>query len=287
MSDILVELQEPNTPSVYDFSEDEMPDTPVPPAIACQDEWDYEESGNQALWNSISPTDLLNEPLSVTLGTIDGFDLEDDLDSASSSFLSMSSPPPCPESVDIPASKTSTVPTSSGSSRGSGSIFTTEEVKDFKHIIYNLLVEAHNKPSEETLVQPLTFSEDGDLKYGFRFVLKHHPEKKLPELYAQYIRKVRLDQEDQGSIFVQDLYKYYLRACVELLGKYFEKKDKFTYVFDGTPLFQPNETLDEAKKRLNKMKTRSRKRGCDLPPALSTRSSGKRRKTVPESSDSD
>jgi len=49
-----------------------------------------------------------------------------------------------------------------------------------------------------------------------------------------------------------------MRACVELMSKYFEKKDKYTYIYDEVPLFVANETLEEAENRLKGMKSRAR-----------------------------
>jgi hypothetical protein len=157
--------------------------------------------------------------------------------------------------------------------------FSPEKVTDFKHVIYNLLVENYNNPDPNHVpfVQPCTVELDGTLKMGFRFnensLGKHHyittvtnsmlehPDKKLPELYAYHIRKARLDLEDQSSIFIQDLYKFYLRACLELLGKYFQKIDKYTFLYDDdTPLFVPGTSLKQAEERMRKMRTRARKR---------------------------
>jgi len=138
--------------------------------------------------------------------------------------------------------------------------FPQESLQDFKHVLYNLLVEYHNNPSTSTFVQPCTTKEDDIIRTGFRFNSRQNPEKKLPELYAQHIRKARLDCEDQSSVFIQDLYKYYLRACVELLSKYFEKRDKYTYLYDDIPLFVPGETLEQAEERIKTMKTRARKK---------------------------
>jgi len=138
--------------------------------------------------------------------------------------------------------------------------FPPESLQDFKHVLYNLLVEYHNTGSPNTFVQPCSWEEDGILRQGFRFNSRQNPEKKLPELYAQHIRKARLDCEDQSSVFIQDLYKYYLRACVELLSKYFEKRDKYTYLYDDIPLFVAQETLEQAEERIKTMKTRARKK---------------------------
>jgi len=138
--------------------------------------------------------------------------------------------------------------------------FPLEKVNDFKHVIYNLLVENHNNPHKSNFVQPCTIEENGVVRTGFCFNEAENPEKKLPELYAQHIRKARLDQEDISSVFVHDLYKFYLRASVELLSKYFEKRDKYTYLYEDVPLFIPNGTLEQAEERIRNMKTRARKK---------------------------
>jgi hypothetical protein len=44
------------------------------------------------------------------------------------------------------------------------------------------------------------------------------------------------------------------------MSKYFEKKDKYTYLYDDTPLFVPNESLEQAAVRIRGMATRSRKK---------------------------
>jgi hypothetical protein len=98
-------------------------------------------------------------------------------------------------------------------------------VIDFKHIIYNLLVESYNNDGNNCFASPCQVLDfDGKFRQGFCFNEDMQPEKKLPEMYAQYIRKApQLNLENQTSIFIQDLYKFYLRACVELLSKYFDK----------------------------------------------------------------
>lgn len=135
--------------------------------------------------------------------------------------------------------------------------FPIEKVADFKHVVYNLLVEGYNKNGHNTLARPIV-DEYG--RKGFQFTQNQYlnPEKFLPELYAFHIRKCRLDKEDYNSIAIQDLYKFYLRACVELLAKYFVKIDKYTFLYDDVPLFVENETLFEAEQRIKKMKTRAR-----------------------------
>jgi len=143
--------------------------------------------------------------------------------------------------------------------------FPIEKVNDFKHVIYNLLVENHNNPHKSNFVQPCTLEESGVIRHGFCFNEAENPEKKLPELYAQHIRKARLDQEDISSVFVHDLYKFYLRASVELLSKYFEKRDKYTYLYEDVPLFVPNGTLEQAEERIRNMRTRARKKRKLLP----------------------
>jgi len=146
------------------------------------------------------------------------------------------------------------------SSRPKMEKFPADKVSDFKHVIYNLLVDNHNDPSSTPFVEPVTIVLDGETRTGFRFPDAYNPEKKLPELYAQHIRRARLDLENQDSIFIQDLYKFYLRACLELLAKYFEKCDKYTFLDDGVPLFVAGTSLKEAETRMKTMRTRARKR---------------------------
>lgn len=142
-------------------------------------------------------------------------------------------------------------------------------MSDLKHVIYNLLVDNYNNPSIHSLVQPYTTKLNGVVRCGFAFNDRCDPDKKLAELYAQHIRKGRLEEQDYSNPFIQDLYKFYLRACVELLAKYFEKtsRDKYTFLYeeDEAPLFVPGGSLEEAEKRIRHMKTRARKRKGSLP----------------------
>jgi len=134
--------------------------------------------------------------------------------------------------------------------------FPSNEIGDLKHVIYNLLVDNHNDPDHCKRVT--CFSKNGRL--GFQFNSLENPEKFVPEMYAFHLRGQCLEQQQKGSVLIQDLYKFYLRACVELLSKYFEKVDKWSYLYfcTGLPLFVPNEDLSEARNRLMRMKSRSR-----------------------------
>jgi len=144
--------------------------------------------------------------------------------------------------------------------------FPPEKVENFKHVIYNLLVESYNSNGgPDCLVLPYSVLVDGIPREGFKFNETLDPDKKLPELYALHIRHARLDLQDQESIFIQDLYKFYLRYALELLGKYFEKTPakygKWTFLYDiDNPLFIPGEPLRQAERRIKDMKTRARKR---------------------------
>jgi len=142
--------------------------------------------------------------------------------------------------------------------------FPHDKVKDWKHVIYNLLVENHNSETKETLVQPVEISVDGRLRRGFTFNENMDPAKRLPELYALHIRKAQLEKEDQNSVFVQDLYKFYLRACYQLLSQYFERNGQWTYLYceEAGPLFIPNENLEQAEARLRQLGTRRRSSKC-------------------------
>jgi len=169
--------------------------------------------------------------------------------------------------TDTPHGTTTTYVTEHGTYTGRQpmALFPPEKVNDFKHVIYNLLVENFNNPQKHSFVQPCNIEENGVVRTGFCFNENENPEKKLPELYAQHIRKARLEQEDISSVFVHDLYKFYLRASVELLSKYFEKRDKYTYLYEDTPLFVPGGNLDQAEERIRNMKTRARKKRKALP----------------------
>jgi len=140
--------------------------------------------------------------------------------------------------------------------------FPDERLTDFKHIIYNLLVENFNNITynKNTLVQPILYKAESVHKTGFKFNETHNPSKRLAELYAYHIRKCRLDLEPQSSVFIQDLYKFYLRAACELLGKYFQKVNKYTYLYVDEPLFIAGETLDLAENRIKSMTTINRKK---------------------------
>jgi hypothetical protein len=132
-------------------------------------------------------------------------------------------------------------------------------INDFKHVLYNLLVENHNNPLTCSFLQPFSVTDkSGKTKHGFRFPSIGNPEKKLAELYAQHIRKARLEWAPVSNVFVEDLYRFYFRAVLELISKYFEKVDHLTYLYDQVPLFVPNESLKDAEARLNSMNSRSR-----------------------------
>lgn len=148
---------------------------------------------------------------------------------------------------------------SSSSSTSTPCLFEQSSISNFKHVMYNLLAQAHLDPNGIHLVEPITLTINGRDRKGFRFNGLLEPEKRLAELYAFHIHKRALDQEQMADVFIQDLYRFYARSCVELLSKYFQKLDRFTYIYEEEPLFQPGETLIEAKERLSRLQTRSRK----------------------------
>ena len=143
--------------------------------------------------------------------------------------------------------------------------FAEDKLSDFKRVIYNLLVEHHNQcllnntDQIDAFVLPIKIQEGEKVRHGFQFNESHGPDKKLPELYAKHIRNAHLEKEDSSSVFIQDLYRFYMRACLELLGKYFDKRGKFTFLYDEeTPLFVPGHSLAQAEVRIRSMKTRAR-----------------------------
>jgi len=130
--------------------------------------------------------------------------------------------------------------------------------------MYNLLVESYNNDPNESLVSFVEIQMDGQLRSGFQFNENFDPEKRIAELYSYHMRHGRLDLENQDSIFIQDLYKFYLRYALELLSKYFHRAPssfgKWVFLCDKVALFLPGGSLQEAEDRIKKMKTRSRKR---------------------------
>jgi len=219
------------------FSEEDV--LPSPPLLFSNTEMELSSDSdldNELFRRSNSPTDELTSGVTHNcprMETVNGSNID-----------VLPPPPPPPSSEKKPLMEK----------------FPLDKVSDFKHVIYNLLVDHHNSPELVPFIEPVQIVLDGEVRSGFRFPEPYNPEKRLPELYAQHIRQARLDLENQDSIFIQDLYKFYLRAVLELLAKYFEKCDKYTFLDDDAPLFVPNTCLKEAEARMKTMRTRARKR---------------------------
>jgi len=148
----------------------------------------------------------------------------------------------------------SNTPTNNNTRRKKMEKFSPEKVGDFKHVVYNLLVDNYNDPQNGSFAHPIQIEEKGKIHYGFSFNPEMHPEKKIPELYAQYIRKDRLDVQDFRCVCIQDLYKFYFRAAMELLAKYFDKHGKYSFLYKDVPLFVAEASLEEAANRIKQIK---------------------------------
>jgi len=137
------------------------------------------------------------------------------------------------------------------------------QVTHWKHVIYNLLVDNHNDPQDHFcypyVIRGLNEKHEIEERFGFRFDIKYDPAKKLAELWAGHEKNKSLEDTILPTTFKQDLYKYYLRAALDLLAKYFIKHDRFTFLYDGVPLFVPNGSLDEALTRIKSISARNRK----------------------------
>jgi len=138
------------------------------------------------------------------------------------------------------------------------------QVTHWKHVIYNELVDNHNNPDTNHFCTPYQnrfLNQRGELedRKGFRFDVSQAPQRRLAELWAQHEKSKKLEDTMLPQIFKEDLYKFYLRACLDLLAKYFIKQDKFTFVYDDVPLFVPNGSLDDALARIKTISARSRK----------------------------
>eukprot|EP01119_Soliformovum_irregulare_P009364 TRINITY_DN2262_c0_g2_i1.p1 TRINITY_DN2262_c0_g2~~TRINITY_DN2262_c0_g2_i1.p1 ORF type:complete len:221 (-),score=75.43 TRINITY_DN2262_c0_g2_i1:24-686(-) len=139
-------------------------------------------------------------------------------------------------------------------------LFPQDRLCDWKHVLYNLLVEHHNSETKSTLLQPCEVFHQGKMRIGFCLNPFLNPKKQLAELYALHIRKGELHKQVNSPIFVEDLYKFYLRAAFQLMAKYFQKVGAWTYLYEDIPLFISNETLGQAEDRLRLLETRQRKR---------------------------
>jgi len=139
--------------------------------------------------------------------------------------------------------------------------FSAAQVSDWKHVLYNLLVESHNNENNSgCLVSPVEVLHAGQKRQGFSFNPNLQPRKKIAELYAHHVRKETLEQQDPKSNFTEDLYKYYLRCAYQLMCKYFMKVGPFTYVYEEVPLFIAGETLADAEDRLRNIDTKHRRK---------------------------
>jgi len=123
------------------------------------------------------------------------------------------------------------------------SMITIPVIRDFKIVIYNLLVENYNGVSE--FVHPITSVVNEEVMTGFQFNSKADPDKKMAEIYALHVRKADLTAENFDHLVIKDLYRFYKRNCIELLSKYFIKLNDYTYIYYSDPLFVPGEANPE------------------------------------------
>eukprot|EP01117_Protostelium_nocturnum_P002970 TRINITY_DN138_c1_g1_i2.p1 TRINITY_DN138_c1_g1~~TRINITY_DN138_c1_g1_i2.p1 ORF type:complete len:377 (-),score=110.38 TRINITY_DN138_c1_g1_i2:330-1460(-) len=87
--------------------------------------------------------------------------------------------------------------------------FSDVRTTDFKHVIYNLLVDNYNNsiggnsdPNFISIVEPATIQDGGVTRYGFTFRDEAQPERILPELYSTHIRNTPLEDQNPSSIFI-------------------------------------------------------------------------------------
>jgi hypothetical protein len=148
------------------------------------------------------------------------------------------------------------------------------QVTHWKHVVYNLLADNHNDARGHSFCSPYSvrqIDKNGNLveRVGFRFDIKQNPARKLAELWAFHEKRKQLEETKLTTVLREDLYKFYLRACLDLLAKYFIKLDKFTFLYDETPLFVPNGSLEDALLRLKKLPARGRKSKASCPKSSS------------------
>lgn len=66
-------------------------------------------------------------------------------------------------------------------------LFEEKDSLTWKHILYNLLVEHHNNPTDESLLKPVRIEFNGKMREGFRVRQHKDSENRLTELYANYV----------------------------------------------------------------------------------------------------
>jgi hypothetical protein len=138
--------------------------------------------------------------------------------------------------------------------------FPPTDKTDWKHVLYNLLVENYNSDDKNTLLLPTTIIVDGKMRDGFTINEGLSPKIVLAELYAFHVRKESLQALDAKSSVGKDLYRFYLRSAYQLMSKYFTKVGKWTYIYDEVPLFVPGEDLAAARDRVKMLDTKQRRK---------------------------
>jgi len=141
-----------------------------------------------------------------------------------------------------------------------------DHIVQWKHVLYNLLVDSHNNPDNNTAFCRTFTSRKLDEatgavieRKGFSFNVKENPFKKLAELWALYLKKKDLRTSTLPEVFMADLYKSYTRSCLDLTATYFEKENKWTFLYYEVPLFVPNESPQTAIARLRNLSSKHRK----------------------------
>eukprot|EP01119_Soliformovum_irregulare_P008213 TRINITY_DN2130_c0_g1_i1.p1 TRINITY_DN2130_c0_g1~~TRINITY_DN2130_c0_g1_i1.p1 ORF type:complete len:263 (+),score=22.99 TRINITY_DN2130_c0_g1_i1:66-854(+) len=132
--------------------------------------------------------------------------------------------------------------------------FLPSETADWKHVLYNLLVENHNQVDKNTLLIPCQAMFKGKLCHGFHINSAIDSKKLLAELYAFHLKGIRLTETNVE----EGIYKKYLRSALQLISKYFSNAGPGTYVYGKVPLFVPNEAIQDAAVRLRSLDTRQR-----------------------------
>eukprot|EP01119_Soliformovum_irregulare_P006096 TRINITY_DN17863_c0_g1_i1.p1 TRINITY_DN17863_c0_g1~~TRINITY_DN17863_c0_g1_i1.p1 ORF type:complete len:257 (+),score=10.08 TRINITY_DN17863_c0_g1_i1:49-771(+) len=139
--------------------------------------------------------------------------------------------------------------------------FVASKTTDWKHVLYNLLVENHNAlHPKDTLLLPIEVLVNGKWRPGFRINPELQPKIAFADLYAIHIRKEPIDELSKDCPFVQDLYKFYWRSSHQLTSKYFKKVGAWMFVYEGRHLFIPGEKLDVAKARIKEIETKQRRK---------------------------
>eukprot|EP01119_Soliformovum_irregulare_P016286 TRINITY_DN4693_c0_g1_i1.p1 TRINITY_DN4693_c0_g1~~TRINITY_DN4693_c0_g1_i1.p1 ORF type:complete len:182 (-),score=10.18 TRINITY_DN4693_c0_g1_i1:163-663(-) len=136
--------------------------------------------------------------------------------------------------------------------------FPASEVTDWKHVLYNQMVQSFNYPELQTLVHPCHVLHQNKYELGFVINDQNNPKKRLAELFAIHNKGICLQEMGLSPGYLDDLVNYYYKCVAQIMAKYYTRIGPYTYIYDRTPLFIAGEDLDQARERLAALASKQR-----------------------------